>query len=105
MILAISRAMKYSPNCVAKDAAILNCLCKELMHYGYDIDSTDETSLRLNAKKRVYISMARTDEALDLLNLASERGAIVMNDPHAVQKQKAADGKAEAGRTMRGRGM
>lgn len=84
MILAISRAMKYSPNCVAKDAAILNCLCKELMHYGYDIDSTDETSLRLNAKKRVYISMARTDEALDLLNLASERGAIVMNDPHAV---------------------
>lgn len=84
MILAISRAERYSPNSVAKDAAILDCLCKQLMHYGYDVESTDENCLGVNAKTRVYISMARTDEALDKLNHATERGALVMNDPHAV---------------------
>ena len=65
MILAISRAERYSPNSVAKDAAILDCLCKQLMHYGYDVDSTDEISLGANDNRRVYISMARTDQALD----------------------------------------
>ena len=84
MILAISRAERYSPNCVAKDAAILDCLCKELMHYGYDVDSIDETGIGTNVRKRVYISMARTDKALDCLDHATRRGAIVMNDPHAI---------------------
>ena len=84
MILAISRAERYSPNSIDKDAAILHSLCKELKHYGYDVDSTDEISLGANDNRRVYISMARTDQALDLLDHATRRGAIVMNDPHAV---------------------
>ena len=84
MRLAISRAERYSPNSIDKDAAILHSLCKELKHYGYDVDSTDEISLGANDNRRVYISMARTDQALDLLDHATRRGAIVMNDPHAV---------------------
>ena len=84
MILAISRAERFSPNSVEKDAKILDCLCKELMHYGYGVETKGEMSLGVSARSRVYVSMARSQEALDFLNHASERGAIVMNDPHAV---------------------
>ena len=84
MILAISRAERFSPNSVEKDAKILDCLCKELMHYGYDVETSGEEAIGLSAKKRVYVSMARTHEALDFLAEAEARGAVVMNDPHAV---------------------
>ena len=84
MILAISRAERFSPNSVEKDAKILDCLCKELMHYGYDVETKGESSLGVSVRSRVYISMARSDEALDHLNLATAKGAIVVNDPQAV---------------------
>ena len=84
MILAISRAERFSPNSVEKDAKILDCLCKELMHYGYDVETSGEEAIGLSAKKRVYVSMARTHDALDFLAEAEARGAVVMNDPHAV---------------------
>ena len=84
MILAISRAERFSPNSVEKDAKILDCLCKELMHYGYDVETSGEEAIGLSAKKRVYVSMARTHDALNFLAEAEARGAVVMNDPHAV---------------------
>lgn len=84
MIIAVSRAERFSPNSVEKDAKILDCLCKALMHYGYDVETSGEEAIGLSVKKRVYVSMARSTEALDFLSEAEARGAVVMNDPHAV---------------------
>ena len=84
MIIAVSRAERFSPNSVEKDAKILDCLCKALMHYGYGVETRGEESVGLSVKKRVYVSMARSAEALDFLSEAEARGAVVVNDPHAV---------------------
>ena len=84
MIIAVSRAERFSPNSVEKDAKILDCLCKALMHYGYGVETRGEESVGLSVKKRVYVSMARSAEALDFLSEAEARGAVVVNAPHAV---------------------
>lgn len=84
MILTISRAECFSPNSVDKDAAILECVSKKLIHEGYDVVNVSETALKSDVAASAYISMARSPEALAILREKEREGALVVNGTEGV---------------------
>ena len=78
MILAISRAECFSPNSVAKDAAILKCLSDMLRRYGFDVETISENELTIDTKADVYVSMSRSEHAADILRRLRNKGAVVI---------------------------
>lgn len=78
MILTISRAERFSPNSVEKDAAILEALSLRLKRMGFDVDTIGEEELTSNAVADVYISMSRSERAASILRQLREKGAIVI---------------------------
>lgn len=85
MILAIGRAERYSPNCVDKDAAILEGVSQLLIHEGYDVRTVDEESAWPVGVAFAYISMGRRPETLARLALEERRGAVVVNSAESVR--------------------
>lgn len=84
MILAIGRAERYSPNCVDKDAAILEGVSQMLIHEGYDVRIVGEESVWPVGVAFAYISMGRRKETLARLALEERRGAVVVNTAESV---------------------
>ena len=78
MILAVSRAERYSPNSVAKDAAILENVSQKLRRYGYDVDTIGEDELTIDSIADVYVSMSRSERAASILRRLRDKGAIVI---------------------------
>lgn len=68
MIVAIKRAKRFSPNSEDKDARILKSLCDLLQQSGFDIKVMDEDNFSLQPDVDAYISMARSEATLQLLN-------------------------------------
>ena len=81
MIVAIKRAKRFSPNSEDKDARILERLCGLLSRSGFDISVVDEDGFRLPKDADAYISMARSEEALQELRKAN---VPVINSPKSV---------------------
>ena len=61
MIVAISRAKRFSPNSEDKDARILKSLCDLLKQSGFDIKVMDEDNFSLQPDADLYISMGRSE--------------------------------------------
>lgn len=78
MILTISRAERFSPNSVEKDAAILKALSLRLKRMGFEVDTIGEEELTSSAVADVYISMSRSERAASILRQLREEGAIVI---------------------------
>lgn len=84
MIVAISRAKRFSPNSEDKDARILRSLCRLLENSGLCISIVDEDGFRLQGDADAYISMARSEAALRELSKAGDTP--VFNSPGAVMR-------------------
>lgn len=79
-ILAISRAERFSPNSVDKDAAILGSVCDELERRGYSVARVSETEQWSPSDDiAAYISMGRLGRTVDMLRRCEESGAVVVN--------------------------
>ncbi|MGI6243931.1 MAG: hypothetical protein ACOYJK_10470 [Prevotella sp.] len=87
--LAIRRDDRFSPNSVDKDQQILQLTCKEIqrmMGLANDIQIVDEADLaQCPTLAECYISMARSDEALQALSAKEATGKLVVNTAEAVQ--------------------
>lgn len=69
-VLLVHRAHRFSPNCVERDAAILSAIHKAFEAKGYSVEHVDEDDITdhlLQAAPRMIVSMARSKEALALL--------------------------------------
>lgn len=84
-IFAISRAERYSPNSVDRDAAILRGVSDELVQRGYEIITVDEESVPEDSDAVAYLSMGRSSVALRALREKERAGALVINSPAAVE--------------------
>lgn len=84
MIFAIRRAERYSPNSVAKDAAILQCVSQELRGEGFDVRIVAEEAAIPDVGATAYISMGRETSTLQRLALEQARGRVVINTPQSV---------------------
>lgn len=83
-IYAISRAERYSPNSVDKDAAILDSVGRRLAQMGYEIVTADEESVPVDEDAVAYLSMGRSAAALSVLREMEAAGVLVVNSPGAV---------------------
>lgn len=80
-VMAVGRAVEYSPNCEVYDAMILAAVCTRLHAYGYEVDVVNESEPQKveNSSCSLYISMARGKRMLDILSAKEEKGALVLN--------------------------
>lgn len=78
MILTISRAEHFSPNSVAKDAAILECLGDRLRRFGFEVETVSEDCLSEDVRAEAYVSMSRSQRAKAILRHLRDKGAIVI---------------------------
>lgn len=92
-VLAISRAERYSPNSVEKDAAVLEGVCRILRSAGLTVSKVSEDVFLTYANDcdkysgyDIYVSMGRHAETLRFLEEQRNRGAVVVNDPTGVRK-------------------
>ena len=83
-IVALSRAERFSPNSVEKDAAILGCVCNELRHCGCDVEIREEANLDVSANVSLIISMGRLPQTLHGLTNMENSGVKVVNTPSSV---------------------
>lgn len=87
--LAIRRDDRFSPNSVENDRRILQAACHEiagLLGLEEDIRMMDEAELPIFPDAvDCYISMARSDEALQVLAEKESKGCIVVNTPGSVK--------------------
>ena len=82
-IVTIARDTADSPNMVANDAAILECITQELQALGAEV-THPETEL-LPADTDIICHMSRTPGILQRLSKAEEDGVIVINSADAVK--------------------
>ena len=83
-IVALSRAERFSPNSVDKDAAILGCVCNELIHCGCDVEIREEANLDVSANVSLVLSMGRLPQTLHALSNMENAGVKVVNTPSSV---------------------
>lgn len=83
-IYAVGRAVRYSPNSVEKDAAILSSVSRRLMQMGFDVVTVGEETLPDDFDAVAYISMGRSASVLRTLTEKERAGALVVNRPGAV---------------------
>lgn len=76
-ILAIGRAVRFSPNSMEKDAAILADVCRVLESAGINVRIVNEADTLVSAAG--YISMGRLPGTLDFLREREREGKFVVN--------------------------
>lgn len=82
-IVTIARDTADSPNMVANDAAILECITHELRALGAEVTHTEQELLP--ADTDIICHMSRTPGILQRLSKAEEEGVIVINSADAVK--------------------
>ncbi len=82
-IVTIARDTADSPNMVANDAAILECITQELQALGAEV--THPEAELLPADTDIICHMSRTPGILQRLSKAEEEGVIVINSADAVK--------------------
>lgn len=85
-IALIHRHPIFSPHCEANDAAILDAVAKALNVYGIKLKVfSEEGFCQHPAFYPFFLSMARDEKTLQLLNEFEGHGAIVVNSPKSVR--------------------
>jgi|LAHS01.1.fsa_nt_gb hypothetical protein len=90
-IIAIQRDAGFSPNSVDRDRAILQAVAAGLEG---DVSVVTEQELAACSSAHVYLSMARSPQALALLERREREGALVINSTRGVRacSRKTIDG-------------
>lgn len=83
-IVTIARNPENSPNMVANDAAIMECVTRELEAMGAEVVSIDETE-EIPDDTDIVCHMSRTPKVLQKMKDAEKRGVTVINTPKAVE--------------------
>lgn len=83
-IIVISRAHKYSPNSVERDAAILDEVTRVLQQRGFKVSRYEETHIPPLAPTDIVLSMARSHTALLELAKAEKAGTRIYNKPSSL---------------------
>lgn len=83
-ILGVSRAERYSPNSVERDAQIFNKVVHALNAKSCDVDVVCEDELHCCNDYGLIFSMARSERALRALMDAENRGVVVVNSAEAL---------------------
>ncbi|MBO5186026.1 MAG: hypothetical protein J6B91_03115 [Prevotella sp.] len=84
-IYAISRAKRFSPNSVDKDAAILEGVACELRQAGFDVEIRSEGDIPLTTEAAAYISMGREPATVATLKRIENAGVPVINSARSVE--------------------
>ncbi len=84
-IYAISRAERFSPNSVDKDAAILEGAADELRRAGYEVEILAETDFSGAADALACISMGREPSTVAMLKRMESAGVPVVNSGNGVE--------------------
>lgn len=84
-IYAISRAERFSPNSVGKDAAILESVAGELRQAGFDVEIRHEGDIPMAADAAAYISMGREPATVAMLKRIENAGVPVINSARSVE--------------------
>lgn len=85
-IIAVQRDERFSPNSVAKDKAILRAVCERMERQGAAVRMLSELELTADDHADLYLSMARSGEALKLLMEKESAGAKVLNSAFGVNR-------------------
>ena len=95
MVTLISRHSKFSPNSEVRDEALFRSLVMNFALQGISIATFDEAVFEHRPpqleKSTLILSMARSEEALNILAEAEECGVPVLNSPRALQKAQRTD--------------
>lgn len=78
-VIGVRRDDVFSPNCVEKDRAILQQTLDILRSEGWTTTLLDEYKLSSVDKADLYLTMARSKPALDVLNALEQEGRRVIN--------------------------
>ena len=84
-VVAVGRAVRFSPNSVAKDEAILRAVAELTGARLLDEESLLADDLR---GADVVLSMARGKRALALLSRCEADGALIVNSPEGVARMQ-----------------
>lgn len=87
-MMGVCRGNQFSPNCVTSDQNIMNAVAQHLRSLGADVDLCDEQALVWGEVKQadVYFSMARSAEALQVLEKIQQNGVMVVNPSVGVKR-------------------
>ena len=80
-IIAVSRDVRFSPNSVDNDMAILQAVAVRL---AADVAVMDENRLEPDMECDFCLTMARNAAALDILTGMEQRGTMVVNSPASI---------------------
>ena len=84
-ILGVSRAQRYSPNSVERDAAIFKIVCANLLASGAEVAVVDEDELRNAEGYEAIFSMARDNRVQNVLYQQEKMGVFVLNSPSSLR--------------------
>lgn len=84
-IYAISRAERFSPNSVDRDAAVLDSVSGVLRRYGYDVETVCETAFAGCGDAVACLSMGREKTTVAALREIEARGVVVINGARGVE--------------------
>ena len=84
-VVLVGRDRRFSPNMVEKDRGILDAVGNRLRDQGCDVGFVDENDLRADDRADIFLSMARGERALDVLDGLERRGSVVMNRAESVR--------------------
>jgi len=80
-LLGVSRALRFSPHCEERDAAIFSEVARLLREQGCSVEIADEDALAAVPACDGAFSMARSRRALQLLADCEQAGLAVVNSP------------------------
>lgn len=84
-VLKVYRAERFSPNSVKNDRAIIDAVGDLLKKKGFNVAGVSEYELSANDVSDIYLTMARSDEALTVLNKKEAEGGIVINPTNGIR--------------------
>lgn len=84
-VLKVYRAVRFSPNSVERDRAIIDAVGALLEKEGYDVSSVNEEYLTTEDDAEVILTMARSPEALAVLKAKEFEGRRVINRPDGIR--------------------
>lgn len=84
-VLKVYRAERFSPNSVKNDRAIIDAVGDLLEKKGFNVAGVSEYELSANDVSDIYLTMARSDEALTVLNKKEAEGGIVINPTNGIR--------------------
>ena len=84
-VLKVYRAERFSPNSVKNDRAIIDAVGELLEKKGFNVAGVPEHELSADDDADIYLTMARSNESLTVLNKKEAEGGIVINPTNGIR--------------------